>query len=65
LLNVPVEKMSAWPDCPGDFLKFAQAHDASIKPGAFLPRKLYGQYVRQQLFDLAELAADRVSVELI
>jgi uncharacterized NAD(P)/FAD-binding protein YdhS len=65
LLNVPVEKMSAWPDCPGDFLKFAQAHDGSIKPGAFLPRKLYGQYVRQQLFDLAELAADRVSVELI
>jgi uncharacterized NAD(P)/FAD-binding protein YdhS len=65
LLNVPVEKMSAWPDRPDDFLKFAQSRDPSIKPGDFLPRKLYGQYVRQQLFDLAELAEGRVSVELI
>jgi predicted metal-dependent enzyme (double-stranded beta helix superfamily) len=47
LLNVPVEKMSAWPDRPDDFLTFARTTDPSVKPGDFLPRKLYGQYVRQ------------------
>jgi uncharacterized NAD(P)/FAD-binding protein YdhS/predicted metal-dependent enzyme (double-stranded beta helix superfamily) len=65
LLNVPAEKMSAWPDRPGDFLNFARASDSSIKPGDFLPRKLYGQYVRQTLHDLAQSSPDQVSVEMV
>lgn len=65
LLNVPVEKMSAWHDCPDDFLNFARARDSSIKPGDFLPRKLYGQYVRQTFLETAEAAANGVSVEIV
>jgi uncharacterized NAD(P)/FAD-binding protein YdhS/predicted metal-dependent enzyme (double-stranded beta helix superfamily) len=65
LLNVPAAKMSAWPDRPDDFLAFARASDPSIKPGDFLPRKLYGQYVRQTLLKLAESPGDHVSVEVI
>ncbi len=65
LLNVPAGKMSAWPDRPDDFLNFARANDPSIKSGDFLPRKLYGQYVRQTLDDLTQSSPDHVSVEFI
>jgi uncharacterized NAD(P)/FAD-binding protein YdhS/predicted metal-dependent enzyme (double-stranded beta helix superfamily) len=65
LLNVPAEKMSAWPDRPDDFLDFARATDHSVKAGDFLPRKLYGQYVRQTLHDLAQSAPDEVSIEMV
>jgi uncharacterized NAD(P)/FAD-binding protein YdhS/predicted metal-dependent enzyme (double-stranded beta helix superfamily) len=65
LLNVPVEKMSAWSDRPNDFLNFARASDAAVKPGDFLPRKLYGQYVRETLLQLAQSAPDHISIEMI
>ncbi|MGA2246909.1 MAG: FAD/NAD(P)-binding protein [Verrucomicrobiota bacterium] len=65
LLNVPAGKMSAWPDRPDDFLDFARAFDSSIKPGDFLPRMLYGHYVRQILLEVAQSSDSRVSVELI
>jgi uncharacterized NAD(P)/FAD-binding protein YdhS len=65
LLNVPVEKMSAWPDRPDDFLNFARATDPSVKPGDFLPRKLYGQYVRQTFLDAAQSSNGHVSIEMV
>ncbi|MBI3478487.1 MAG: FAD/NAD(P)-binding protein [Acidobacteria bacterium] len=46
LLNVPAAKMSALPEDPGHFLRWAQSnHDASVQPRSFLPRNLYGNYV--------------------
>ena len=46
LLNVPAGKMSALPDEPGHFLRWAQSnHDASAQARSFLPRTLYGNYV--------------------
>jgi uncharacterized NAD(P)/FAD-binding protein YdhS len=46
LLNVPAGNMSALPDDPGDFLRWAQRnYDASVQPRSFLPRSLYGNYV--------------------
>ncbi|MEJ0090833.1 MAG: FAD/NAD(P)-binding protein [Limisphaerales bacterium] len=65
LLNVPAGRMSAWPDRPEHFLNFARASDSSVTPGDFLPRKLYGQYVRQTLLEQAGSPGDHVSVELI
>jgi len=65
LLNVPVEKMSAWPDRPDDFLNFARASDPAVKLGDFLPRKLYGRYVRQTLLQLAQSAPDHISIEMV
>jgi uncharacterized NAD(P)/FAD-binding protein YdhS/predicted metal-dependent enzyme (double-stranded beta helix superfamily) len=65
LLNVPAGQMSAWPDRPDDFLNFARAQDPSVKPGDFIPRRLYGRYVRQTLLDLAESSGSAVSVEII
>jgi uncharacterized NAD(P)/FAD-binding protein YdhS/predicted metal-dependent enzyme (double-stranded beta helix superfamily) len=65
LLNVPAARMSAWPDLPNDFLTFAQSIDPSINPGDFLPRKIYGQYIRKTLLNLAESAPDHLSVEVL
>jgi uncharacterized NAD(P)/FAD-binding protein YdhS len=46
LLNVPASGMSALPDDPDHFLRWAQAnHDASAQATSFLPRALYGRYI--------------------
>ncbi len=65
LLNVSAAGMSAWPDRSEDFLNFARAGDPSVQPGDFLPRKLYGQYVRQTLLDSADCADEGISVEIV
>jgi uncharacterized NAD(P)/FAD-binding protein YdhS len=56
LLNVPAGKMSALPDDPEHFLRFAQSRDPSVTPGAFVRRSVYGEYVEHLL---AESAARR------
>lgn len=56
LLNVPAGRMSAWPDRPDDFVRWASARDASVKPGDFLPRAWYGEYVRESLLRAAKMA---------
>jgi len=46
LLNVPAGQMGAFPEDPGEFLRWAESnYDASIKPRSFLPRSVYGQYL--------------------
>jgi uncharacterized NAD(P)/FAD-binding protein YdhS len=46
LLNVPAGKMSALPDEPDDFLRWARInYDASVQPRSFLPRTIYGEYI--------------------
>lgn len=64
LLNVPAARMSAWPDQPNHFLEWAKARDASVTPSSFLPRSLYGAYVRDALFEVARAAGDSVSMEI-
>ena len=56
LLNVPAAKMSAWPDKPDDFLRWAQARHANIAGDEFLPRRWYGEYVRETLLNAAQQA---------
>lgn len=53
LLNVPAGRMSAWPDRPNDFFDWAKEKDPGVKPGDFLPRTWYGEYVRQTLHETA------------
>ena len=46
LLNVPAKNMTAYPDDPEHFLRWARLnHDVNVKPGDFLPRQVYGRYV--------------------
>jgi uncharacterized NAD(P)/FAD-binding protein YdhS len=45
LLNVPAKNMSAFPEDPEHFLRWARLnHDRRVQPGDFLPRQVYGQY---------------------
>ena len=50
LLNVGAANMGAFPDAPGDFLRWAQERSGEPIPGsAFLPRRLYGDYIEDLL----------------
>jgi uncharacterized NAD(P)/FAD-binding protein YdhS len=52
LLNVRARNMSAFPDDPNHFLRWAQSnHDPGTGPGSFLPRAVYGRYVQAVLRD--------------
>lgn len=65
LLNVPAGNMSAFPDDPGHFLRWAQGKQdwiidppwvTEVGPGSFLPRRCYGDYINE-LLNEAELKA--------
>jgi uncharacterized NAD(P)/FAD-binding protein YdhS len=57
LLNVPACKMSAFPDVPNDFANWLSARRRALQqigveaigPDDFLPRRIYGAYIRQLL----------------
>jgi len=50
LLNVPAGKMSALPEEPEDFLEWLRAKQwPGAAPGAFAPRRLYGEYLGELL----------------
>ena len=48
LLNVPAAKMGAFPDDIEHF-KGASGNDYDYMPGDFVPRKIYGSYLREVL----------------
>lgn len=49
LLNVPAGNMSALPDDPDHFVRWARERVASVTGGSFLPRKLFGEYLGQRV----------------
>ncbi|HNB21400.1 MAG TPA: FAD/NAD(P)-binding protein [Candidatus Melainabacteria bacterium] len=49
LLNVPAGRMSAFPDEPLHFLKWARTKFPKLSETAFVPRALYGEYVQDIL----------------
>lgn len=52
LLNVPAERMSAFPEDREHFLRWAKVnHDRESHAFSFLPRKVYGRYVGAVLSD--------------
>jgi uncharacterized NAD(P)/FAD-binding protein YdhS len=73
LLNVPAGRMSAFHDEPRHFLDWLQAHPDAVRSGdlpaspewgSFVPRRLYGAYIRSLLKD--EIRRDpRRRLELI
>jgi len=64
LLNVPISRMSAWPDQPNDLLVWASHREATLGPYSFLPRRTYGEYLRSTLLDTLQQAGPLVSVEI-
>ena len=57
LLNVPAGNMSARPDAPLHFLEWSKAHLPHATAADFLPRMLFGRYVRESLAHAASEAA--------
>lgn len=48
-LNVPADRMSLFPDAPGDFVAWARGQGARVPDAALLPRPLFGEYVEDRL----------------
>ncbi len=72
LLNVPASNMSAFPDVPEDFLKWAHDHwqkyarwVTELSPSTFLPRALYGEYLSHLLRTEMDRSAAMHQVEII
>lgn len=68
LLNVPVGKMSAFPDQPNHFFDWLQnqpSADSTITAGTFVSRKLYGAYIQAVLTEAQRTAAEAVTLEYI
>ena len=71
LLNVPAARMGAFPDDIGHFQRWAEARadrpgfPATVAAGDFLPRWLYGEYLRDVLAESRTAAAAGVSYEEI
>lgn len=72
LLNVPAAWMSAFPDDPEHFLRWAREREASlpgppwvtgVTPASFLPRRAYGDYLRGLLDDAERAAGPGVRLE--
>lgn len=64
LLNVPAGRMSAFPEDPDHFVRWAGRRHANVGHGDYLPRRLYGAYLRDVLADAAALPGrtlDRVT----
>jgi uncharacterized NAD(P)/FAD-binding protein YdhS len=49
-LNVRAQNMSAYPEDPEHFLRWARLnHNSAAEPGDYLPRRVYGEYVTSLL----------------
>lgn len=60
LLNVRAKNMSAYPDAPDHFVQWAQRYySSSVKPGDFLPRPVYGEYIASLISEATRSHADR------
>lgn len=64
LLNVPVSQMSACPEDPAEFHAYANTRNGSpVRPGEFLPRAWFGDYLEQRLAKAEAAASDKVTLE--
>jgi len=65
LLNVPAERMSADPEDPLQFVRFAQRREPRCAAQQFLPRELYGDYLQEVLQQALVAAPSHVSLRII
>jgi uncharacterized NAD(P)/FAD-binding protein YdhS len=64
LLNVPAGDMSAYRDDPDHFVRWLGQHQPSGQRNSFVPRRLYGEYLRSVLADVG-YRAGREAFEVV
>jgi uncharacterized NAD(P)/FAD-binding protein YdhS len=65
LLNVPAGRMSALPDRPNDFVQWALRRDAKVTAADYLPRKWYGEYIRDALASAVTESAGSATLDIL
>ena len=71
LLNVPAKNMSAFPDKPTHFIDWIKKHenysviDQMTLPGMFLPRNVYGNYLKEVFENAMKKRPENISVTFI
>lgn len=65
LLNVPAAKMSAFPDEPDHFINWLSSNGNNFAPTDFVPRRLFGSYLKDQLQRAVENAPPGRSLEIV
>jgi uncharacterized NAD(P)/FAD-binding protein YdhS len=65
LLNVPAAKMGAFPDEVEHFHKWLSENEYDYAPGDFVPRKIYGEYLREVFSDAIRNKSDKVKINLL
>ncbi len=65
LLNVPACKMGAYSRDPEHFLKWVQSKGLQARPWDFLPRKLYRDYILDQVNEAQQARRDYPSFEQV
>lgn len=64
-LNVPAAKMGAFPDDVEHFHRWLAESGFSYAPTDFVPRKIYGEYLREMLAEAIQNKNGNVSVNLL
>ncbi len=71
LLNVPAKNMSAFPDKPSHFMDWIKKHenyrviDQTALPGMFLPRNIYGYYLKDLFENAIRKKPEGVSINFV
>lgn len=65
LLNVPVGKMSAFPEQPHHFWEWLQHRHEAVTPSTFVSRKLYGEYIQSVLAEAQRNAKSGVELDYV
>ncbi len=64
LLNVPAAKMGAFPDDIEHFYKWLCTNGLSYEPSSFVPRRIFGEYLRECLEDSNKKKANNVALNV-
>lgn len=71
LLNVPAKSMSAFSDKPDHFVNWIKNHDnygaldQQVLPDMFLPRNIYGKYLKDVFDNAIRNKSENVSIEFV
>ncbi len=65
LLNVPASKMGAFPEDVEHFYKWLQEKNYAYQPNEFVPRKIYGEYLREVVCSTIVNKAPNVQINII